>query len=40
MQPNPLSISGASVVPSNVVRNLGVYVDGQYVAQCSGRNLD
>ena len=29
MQPNPLSVSGASVVPSNVMRNLGVYVDGE-----------
>ena len=29
MQPNPLSVSGASVVPLNVVRNLGVYVDGE-----------
>ena len=29
VQPNPLSVSGASVVPSNVVRNLGVYVDGE-----------
>ena len=29
MQPNPFSVSGASVVISNVVRNLGVYVDGE-----------
>ena len=29
VQPYPLSVSGASVVPSNVVRNLGVYVDGE-----------
>ena len=28
VQPNPLSVSGASVMPSNVVRDLGVYVDG------------
>ena len=29
VQPNPLSVSGVSVVPSVVVRNLGVYVDGE-----------
>ena len=29
VQPNPLPVSGVSVVPSVVVRNLGVYVDGE-----------
>ena len=29
VQPNPLPVSGVSVVPSVVVRNLGVHVDGE-----------
>ena len=29
VQPNPLSVSGVLVVPSVVVRNLGVYIDGK-----------